>query len=389
MEKLMLRVNQLFAVFLFFASWVLSWFYKNEKDLWLVAERETEARDNGYWMFKYIVEEHPEINVRYIIKKDSPDYKKLLPWKDLIVEASSYQHYMLMWKVKYCVGTHYHTYFPYRISRIQLLVDILKRINKQCKIIWLQHGVIKDDFPVLHKNKKNFDIFICGAKSEYDFVKSTFEYPDDIVKYTGLARFDLLHDVQVKKRQILVMPTWRLWLNETNFDESNYYLEFSRLLKNKRLHLLLEKYNLKIIFYPHFKCQKFISYFKNLNIPRNIVIADCVHYDVQQLLKTSALLITDYSSVFWDFAYMNKPHIYYQFDEDEFRKRHYSRGYYDYHNGLGEWTADLDDLISKIEKLAINDMNIYDKYKSQVNFHFPLRDQLNRERIFNEIIALS
>lgn len=43
-------------------------------------------------------------------------------------------------------------------------------------------------------------------------------------------------------------------------------------------------------------------------------------YDVQQLLKESLLLITDYSSVFFDMMYMNKPVIFYQFDENQYRK---------------------------------------------------------------------
>ena len=52
--------------------------------------------------------------------------------------------------------------------------------------------------------------------------------------------------------------------------------------------------------------------------------------DIQNLLKDSALMITDYSSVFMDFAYMEKPEIYFQFDEDQFRSTHYAKGYFDY-----------------------------------------------------------
>ena len=38
----------------------------------------------------------------------------------------------------------------------------------------------------------------------------------------------------------------------------------------------------------------------------NIILADWKNYDIQELLKESAFLITDYSSVFMDFAYMRK-----------------------------------------------------------------------------------
>ena len=39
------------------------------KDVWLVQEDDNEARDNGYWMFKYILETHPEQKCFYVINK--------------------------------------------------------------------------------------------------------------------------------------------------------------------------------------------------------------------------------------------------------------------------------------------------------------------------------
>lgn len=46
------------------------------KNLWIISERGTDARDNGYHLFRYIRQNHPEINIRYIISRDSPDYEK-------------------------------------------------------------------------------------------------------------------------------------------------------------------------------------------------------------------------------------------------------------------------------------------------------------------------
>lgn len=387
-EVFLIRIDQLYSAVIFFLSWIISWFYPKQDSLWLVAERKAEARDNGYWMFRYIVENHPEINVRYIIKKDSPDYQKLLPWKDKIVEASSFTHYMLMWKARYGISTHYHHYFPYRVNH-QLFVNCLKKINKKCRLVWLQHGIIKDNLQGLYNNALNFDLFITGAKPEYDYISINFGYPSGVVQYTGLARFDQLHGIKVKKNQILVMPTWRLWLTKKNFPESDYYVTYSKLLQNDNLHRVLEKYDAHLIFYPHSSCQHFISLFAELKLPNRVVIADSEHYDVQQLLKESALLITDYSSVFWDFAYMKKPHVYFQFDEKAFREGHFPQGYYDYHNGLGDWTSDIDELIAIIDRYAQKEMSPLPKFLEQHSVYFPLCDKCNCERIYNEIIKLS
>jgi len=45
--------------------------------LWLICEDENEARDNGYWLFRYIQEHYPAVDVIYAINKTSPDYSKV------------------------------------------------------------------------------------------------------------------------------------------------------------------------------------------------------------------------------------------------------------------------------------------------------------------------
>ena len=62
----------------------------------------------------------------------------------------------------------------------------------------------------------------------------------------------------------------------------------------------------------------------------HIKIADEKGYDVQKLLMKAALLVTDYSSVSMDFAYMNKPIIYYQFDSSKYRENQLQEGYFKY-----------------------------------------------------------
>ena len=66
------------------------------------------------------------------------------------------------------------------------------------------------------------------------------------------------------------------------------------------------------------------SFFKTDN-PR-IEIAALGTADVQDLLMESSFLVTDYSSVYFDFAYMGKPLLYLPFDEDKFYKTQYKKG---------------------------------------------------------------
>ena len=117
------------------------------------------------------------------------------------------------------------------------------------------------------------------------------------------------------------------------------------------LEKFLQENDYTMIFYPHRNMQKYIDNF-HINSKR-IIIANSKEYDVQDLLKKSALLITDYSSVFFDFAYLGKPIIFYQFDEKKFRQGQYKEGYFDYKTSeLAYWTDNLDGVVNLLHEHA-------------------------------------
>ena len=66
---------------------------RRHRDLWLICEDAMEARDNGYWLFKYIVENHPEQEVIYAIDSRSPDYEKVRAL-GRTVEYGSFEHWV-------------------------------------------------------------------------------------------------------------------------------------------------------------------------------------------------------------------------------------------------------------------------------------------------------
>jgi CDP-glycerol glycerophosphotransferase (TagB/SpsB family) len=241
------------------------------------------------------------------------------------------------------------------------------------------------------------DLFVCGAKPEYEFVKSTFGYPEGNVQYTGFARFDNLHE-NTTKNQILVMPTWRKWIPSSTwksenleecreiFLKSEYFDRYNSLINNQKLIDLLEQYNLELIFYPHYEMQVYVDLFKTQS--DRVIIAKKDEYDVQQLLKESKILITDYSSVAFDFAYMRKPVIYYQFDNDIYYKGHYQKGYFDYNeHGFGPVVYECKNIVQGLNNL-LNKQNQENNYNDRYEQFFPLYDKDNCERIYNYVIQM-
>ena len=136
-------------------SRIIACFYSST-DIWLVSERGFEARDNGYCFFLFLKKNHPEINSKYVISKDSPDRSRLLDYENDLIDYGSWKHYILVWRAKNLISTHIQGFTP-NMSFYKSL-DIRFRIIKG-KQIFLQHGIIKDHIKSLFSNMMKLDIF--------------------------------------------------------------------------------------------------------------------------------------------------------------------------------------------------------------------------------------
>lgn len=381
------------AAFLVFCIVVAFLFRMNKKYkyAWLICERGYEARDNGYSFFKYLREKHQGINAYYLM--DLANHRDLKKVKSLgnVVQYGGFKHKILFILAKYLVTAHRGTIEPWNYQQYSKYFGF---ISKQQKYIFLQHGITKDDVSnVLGKAHTSFDLFITGAKPEYEYIKSSFGYTNGEVVYTGFARFDDLHQIQTKK-QILFMPTWRkklAWsasLNKSeSFKQSYYFRRFQSFLNNEGLIEILTDHDYELIFYPHHEMQQFIDCFSTRS--KRIVIASEHEYDVQTLLRESEVLITDYSSVFFDFGYMGKPILYYQFDSEDFFQTHYKQGYFSYvHDGFGPVLREEQEIVDYIKWLMNSNNQLEESYRQRIDHFFLLKDRNNCERIYKSIIEL-
>ena len=383
-----IKIYDIIFIFIFILLLLPSQIYKiylksRNKKLWLITENGQTARDNGYHFFKYMREKHKEIDCYYVINKKSNDYKKVEKYGN-IVQNKSIKHWI------YYLSADYNISNQKNGNPGQALFYIIHiNLNLFNNRVFLQHGITKDMSEwLLYKNTK-FKYFICGAKKEYNFIKEKFGYPDGNVIYTGFPRFDALHDIKINKKQILIMPTWRNWLGrETNalgekviFEETDYYKNWNNVLNNEKFIKFIEDNNLKILFYPHMNMQKYLNKFKVKSENIEIVSMDT---DIQTVLKESAIMITDYSSVYMDFAYMNKPVLYFQFDYEEYRKRQLQEGYFNYEkDGFGPVLYDIDALVNSFINIYNNGLESH--YLERMKLFFEIRDQKNCERIYKHL----
>ena len=189
--------------------------------------------------------------------------------------------------------------------------DILSKM----RFVFLQHGVTKDDIAGwLNLYNRNIFGFIVTTNPEYQSIFDyDYFYKPENVWLTGMPRNDLLyHD---EKKYITIMPTWRkslmtkpdpstgIWLIRDDFKDSRYYQFYNSLLNDKRLIEAAEKYGYTICHKPHPNIEPYIDMFDH-NDHVKYFAADKTY---REIFAESDLMLTDYSSVAFDFAYLGKP----------------------------------------------------------------------------------
>ena len=371
-------IIQIIDFILFPFIFLISLFYKPFlKDIWLIEENPNEACDNGYILFKYIRKTRKDINVYYIINKKSKDLIKI-KFLGNIIYHKSLKHWIYYLNAKRIIVTQKYA------NPSPALFHILHKYNLiKTSRIFLQHGITKDNAKMFYYDRCKFKLFICGAKREYKYIKENFNYPNNNVVYTGFARFDNLDLNKKINKFILICPTWRNYINNQNdFDifMKNYY----DLINNKNLINYIEKNNITIQLVLHKNMKKF-KLNKN-NISKNIIINHNEEVDIQELLNKTDLLITDFSSLYFDIAYRQRPIIYYQFDTNKYRKNQLEEGYFSYEkDGFGDIFNNSDLVINKIKYYIDNNFKIEDKYLKRMNLFFERKDKDNCKRILDEI----
>lgn len=227
------------------------------------------------------------------------------------------------------------------------------------KYLFLQHGYINDDLSDWLFSKR-FDKLIVSDKQEQELVKSFYSVANSQVVNLGLARFDFLKPKSEKI--LLIAPTWRFYLkDESAFIKSDYLEVWNNLLSSKEISEYCMLNNLVLTLKVHPEFEKYKKYF-------------CIQSSEKRysdLLSEASMLITDYSSLYYDMYVLNRKTIFYQFDVKEFYRNHTYKQAIPYEKiGAGVVTDNLAELITLLEE------------KKEIESN---NDFNNRERIFKLI----
>lgn len=187
------------------------------------------------------------------------------------------------------------------------------------KIIRMYHG-----YPITRSSSyaqmgSNAAAVVVASNYERELYKNEDNcFKDEQIIPSGNPRYDDLIDDS--RNQILISPTWRPALvgktapngkTEYNpkFKESSFYLLYNQVLNDEKLINTARRngYKIKLFFHPKFEAQT--ADFESTDIVE--VLSPTEDMDYVTIMKQSNLMVTDFSSVQYDFAYMRKPVVYY------------------------------------------------------------------------------
>ncbi len=372
-----------------YLAYVLTFFQKSNanKELYLVGGSKGEKLDGSPKAMYDYLEKKSNVNVFFIFKSEA--IAKNYPAVKNYLILGSFKSYKYVFKANVILFSHSSNadIAPY----IPVLPLVGKKFGKK-KLVFLQHGVyaLKKYVPMdgkrekfARKMMKQYDVVLTTFDKEVDFVTQTGgrEFDKNIVYTTGLPRFDML-DINENKREIkkiLFFPTWRSWINnKEDFIKSEYYERIKNFLTSTKLSQILEENNIILEYKPH---QLIKEHVNSLVIDTKNIIINNDDLDIFKYIKESDLLITDYSSVTFDFIFQRKNTLLYCFDYEKYLKEIGS--YIDIKEEFQEYMlTSLEDLLCKLNDV-INCNDCENNFLSKKFIKFS--DHKNCERVFNII----
>lgn len=373
--------------YLFFCIYFLLRLYRkifpiNERQVWIIGENNGHClKENGYHFYKYCRKKKADLKVYFVNSRDCIFYDQLTSKDPHVLTYGSLRHAFIYLASTHCFYTHFYRDIIYR--RIFQVDHAAKRI------IYLHHGVLgfKRFDNLYMKNKNIMHLFTVGNEMERSILTQQIGVDESIVKCTGYARYDALVDNSAGKKQIAYIPTFRNFFldNDNAFKNSTFLKQINSFLSNNNLIRMLEQQKISLKVYLHEEFQRFSSQLQPKS--NSMIVCRKNENTVKELICESNLLITDYSSVAWDFFYLGKPVLLYRFDAEEYLK---SRGSYIdlYKNIIGPVFTEEDELIESVQREINDDFQIALNSESSL-FAVPRLDRQNCQRIFSEALAVS
>lgn len=283
--------------------------------------------DSPKYIYEYLAKNYSDrFNFVWVL-----DNKTKLPYGGVKVKRFSCKYMQYMATAKYFVfNMRQPTWFKKRKDMVFLETwhgTPLKKLVFDLDEVYSASPLYKKE---VYKQSREWDYLIAANEFSSRVFKSCFMFDNPMLEY-GYPRNDLLHspdrdriaeelreklNIPKYKKTILYAPTWR---DDEYYGKGQYKFELKLDLEAMRKELGDEYV---ILLRTHY----FIADALDLTGMEGFAFNFSKYDDITDLYLISDIIITDYSSVFFDYANLKRPMLFYTYDLEKYRD--VLRGFY-------------------------------------------------------------
>ncbi len=303
----------------------------SQKDNWVVFESflGRNYSDSPKYIYKYLLE-HKGDKYRYIWIIN--DTKTKIPGNPVKVKRFSLKYFYYMTRAKYWVNNmRQPVWYAKRDSQVLLETwhgTPLKKLVFDMDDVYSASPTYKRQ---VYSQSRFWDYLVSANPFSTDVFQSCFLYEKDKILESGYPRNDILYApnkeeiaAQIKKnlgipedkKTILYAPTWR---DDEFYDKGQYKFKLKLDLEYLRKEIGDEYV---ILLRTHY----FIADAIDVTGMEDFVFNVSKYNDIAELYLISDICITDYSSVFFDYANLRRPILFFTYDLEKYRD--VLRGFY-------------------------------------------------------------
>lgn len=354
---------------IFLASTVI----KNDESWLFGAQGGYSYSDNARYLFEWILDNHKEEQC-FWVTKDKVIYRNLLSKNIPVLYFYDVKNILAIAKAKYIVCTHSHTGN-----------DVYKFINKSKTLITLWHGIPLKKMGRAKTRKylkylsikDEPDLFLVTSIKDANLFSDLYSIALDRFFIGSYPRVNNLIAKAKNKNTILYAPTFRDGMTQDYYDENI----FPNLEELNSLNALLIQFNHQLLVKMHPYVQ---ADFPDLERFSNIEVIP-PFIDVQDALSEAAILITDYSSIYFDYLNLDRNIIFFIPDYDWYNKESNRGMLYEYEQvtpgpKAKSW-QEVQDALSNIFRGKTKD-EFSNKRKQTLDFFYSNRESDNADLLY-------
>lgn len=360
-----------------------------KKNLWIFGSwKGKNFSDNSRTLFEYVQKNHPEIESVWISKNEKVlSEVRALGYKTIDYRTLYGKLFVTRAMVSIQTESNEDT-GKFKISRTKI-IQLWHGIG-DAKTIYSSMNPIKKWIVEIYSETHQKSLWMTSSEHQKDNIHEYFKTPLKNIYVTGTPRtdailerkkhdyFESLKNQYCNAKLIAYMPTHR------KFGENQYnILEQSEL---EMVNNFLRTNNMLLLIKPHpLEAYKYKN--KNTQYSNIIILLGEVFSNTQAYLHYFDALISDYSSVSYDYLCLNRPIILFTYDFQEFKKT--DMGLRDDYIEVspGPHCTTWEEVCYELSNAFTKD-NYREKREKLIPRYYKYTDDHNCERVFEQIIKI-